>query len=174
MSRRSRVSPPCKFVQCALVALGITAAAGCGSKGDAAAAERLWVSAIPTSPKQPVSAFVATKAKDGKYIGAFYSGSLYRGGQDVFSWVPSSSGAELTFLQDGAKVRLRFERCKPTKGFDHCLLVKGDPTGAGRYQSRKRWAVRRGKSDVTPSQVVPAAIAQLATEDEDLQALLQP
>jgi|GEM_PF-1318540 len=158
-----------------LVALGLVGtASGCSGKGEATAAERLWVSTVPTSPKQPISAFLATKAKDGKYIGAFFTGSLYRGGHNVFTWVPKSGGAELTFLQDNSKAKLRFETCKPSKGFDHCLLVKGDPTGTGRYQSRKRWTVRRGKSDVAPSQLIPNTIAALAEDDEDLQALLQP
>lgn len=170
---QSRVARTSIFVS--LLALGV---AGCGGKGEATAAERLWVSTVPTSPKQPVSAFLATKAKDGKYIGAFFSGSLYRGGYDVFTWAPRSGGADVTFLQDGSQVRLRFETCKPSKGFDHCLLVKGDPTGAGRYQSRKRWTVRRGASDLPSPQLAPVTIAQmvgeLAEDDEELQALLQP
>lgn len=167
MSRRvARIS-----IVVSLVALGL---GGCGSKDDATAAERLWISTVPTSPKQPISAFVATKAKDGKYIGAFFTGSLYRGGHNVFTWSPRSGGADLVFLQDGSKARLRFESCKPSKGFDHCLMVKGDPTGTGRYQSRKRWAVRRGKAEAIPSQLIPQTIAELAEDDEDLQALLQP
>lgn len=154
-----------------LVALGL---AGCGSKDNATAAERLWISAVPTSPKQPISAFLATKAKDGKYIGAFFTGSLYRGGHDVFTWSPRSGGADVVFLQDGSKARLRFESCKPSKGFDHCLIVKGDPTGTGRYQSRKRWSVRRGKGEANPSQLIPQTIAELAQDDEDLRAFFQP
>ena len=154
-----------------LVALGL---AGCRGKDTATAAERLWISTVPTSPKQPISAFLATKAKDGKYIGAFFTGSLYRGGHDVFTWSPRSGGADLVFLQDGSTARLRFESCKPTKGFDHCLLVKGDPTGTGRYQSRKRWSSRRGKAEVMPSQLIPLTLAELAEDDEDLRALLQP
>ena len=166
---RSRAAWTSTFVS--VLVLGL---AGCGSKDDAAATERLWVSSVPTSPKQPVSAFLATKAKDGKFIGAFLNGSLYRGGYDVFTWAPRAGGADLTFLQDGAQAHLRFEVCKPSKGFDHCILVKGDPTGAGRYQSRKRWTVRRGKSGLPPAQLVPATIAELAEDDEELQALLQP
>lgn len=154
-----------------LVALGL---AGCGGKDDAAAAERLWISTVPTSPKEPVSAFLATKAKDGMYIGAFFTGSLYRGGHSVFTWTPRSGGADLKFLQDDSKARLRFESCKPSRGFDHCLIVKGDPTGTGRYQSRKRWTTRRGTKDLPPSQLVTATIATLAEDDEDLEALLQP
>ncbi len=154
-----------------LVALGLS---GCGSKDNATAAERLWISTVPTSPKAPISAFMATKAKDGKYIGAFFTGSLYRGGHDVFSWSPRSGGADVVFLQDGSKARLSFEACKPSKGFDHCLIVKGDPTGTGRYQSRKRWSVRRGKAEMIPSQLIPQTLAQLAEDDDDLHAFLQP
>ncbi len=170
MTPRGRVARTSLFVS--LVAFGL---AGCGGNSDATAAERLWVSTVPTSPKKPISAFLATKAKDGKYIGAFFSGSLYRGGHDVFIWTSRKGGADLEFLQDGSKARLRFETCKPSKGFDHCIIVKGDPTGAGRYQSRKRWTTRRGKSDEVPtSQLVTATIANLAEDDEDLEALLQP
>ena len=55
---RSRAAWTSTFVS--VLVLGL---AGCGSKDDAAATERLWVSSVPTSPKQPVSAFLATKAK---------------------------------------------------------------------------------------------------------------
>ena len=53
-------------------------------------------------------------------------------------------------------------------------MVKGDPTGTVKYQSRKRWATRRGSSDIIPTQMVTSAIAELAEEDEDLEALLTP
>lgn len=154
-----------------LVAVGTL---GCGGKGEATASERLWVSTVPTNPKQLASAFIATKAKDGKYVGVFLHGSLYRAVHDVFTWAPRSGGADITFLQDGSRARLRFETCKPSRGFDYCMIVKGDPTGAMRYQSRKRWAVRRGKSDIPAPALVSATLADLAEDDEDLQALLQP
>ncbi len=157
-----------------LVSLIALAGSACGGRDEATAAERLWISTVPTSPKQPISAFMATKAKDGKYIGAFFSGSVYRGGYDVFTWAPRSGGADVTFLQDGAKVRLRFESCKPSGGFDHCIMLQGDPTGTVRYQSRKRWAVRRDKSTLTAAALIPATIEALAEDDEDLQVLLQP
>ncbi len=165
---------PRRFVlSTTFVSLVALAATACGGKDEATAAERLWISTVPTSPKQSISAFMATKAKDGKYIGAFFTGSLYRAGHDVFAWTPRSGGADVTFLQDGAKARLKFEACKPSKGFDHCILVKGDPTGTVRYQSRKRWAVRRGKQDVSAAQLIPATIEALAEDDEDLQALFE-
>jgi hypothetical protein len=154
-----------------LIAVGV---GGCGGKGEATAAERLWVSTVPTNPKQLTSAFLATKAKDGKYVGVFLHGSLYRAVHDVFTWAPKKGGADITFLQDGTGARLRFETCKPSRGFDYCMIVKGDPTGAMRYQSRKRWAVRRGKADVPAAMLVHSAIADLAEDDEDLQTLLQP
>jgi hypothetical protein len=169
MMMRSRVARTSLFVS--LVAIGL---GGCGGKDDATASERLWISSLPTSPKKPISAFLATKATDGKYIGAFFTGSLYRGGHDVFTWTPRSGGADVVFMQDGTKARLRFESCKPSTGFDHCLLVKGDPTGTVKYQSRKRWATRRGSSDIIPTQMVTSAIAELAEEDDDLEALLTP
>ncbi len=149
----------------------VTLAGACGGKGEAAATERLWISTVPTSPKQPITAFLATRTGDGKYIGAFFRGSLYRGGHDVFTWTDRKGGAELKFMQDGSGARLRFEACTPSKGFDHCLLVEGDPTGTRRYQSRKRWTVRRGKNMV-PSQMIPQALADLAEDDEDLHQYL--
>lgn len=129
--------------------------------------ERLWVSDVPTSPRTPISAFLVTKTTGDKFVGAFFRGSLYRGGHDVFSWKAARGGAEVRFLQDGSTARLSFETCKPSRGFDHCVLVSGDPTGARRYQSRKRWNVRRGK--VAPSQLVTDALVDLAEDDEDLQ-----
>jgi hypothetical protein len=145
----------------------------CGGRGEATATERLWVSGVPTSPKQPLTAFLTTRTSDGKYIGAFFQGSFYRGGHDVFEWrADGNNAARLTFLQDGQRAQLRFETCKPGTGFDHCLMVHGDPTGTVKYQSRKRWAVRRpGKKRDVAEGLVTGAILELAEDDEDLQAL---
>lgn len=156
----------------ALASVFVLGLAGCGGKAEATATERLWISTVPTSPKQPITAFLATRTRGGQYFGAFFRGSLYRGGHDVFTWTDRKGGADIQFMQDGAKARLRFETCKPSKGFDHCLLVVGDPTGTKRYQSRKRWAVRRGKKDATRSMVTDA-IETLAEDDEELRALLE-
>ncbi|MEM6995259.1 MAG: hypothetical protein AAF721_32415 [Myxococcota bacterium] len=157
-----------------LTALAAAAPLGCGSAGEATATERLWVSAVPTNAKTPITAFVTTRHGDDKYLGAFFSGTLLRGGHDVFEWRPRAKGrAELQFLQDGARVDIRLETCKPTTGFDHCLLVRGDPTGAVKYQSRKRWVVKRpGKKK--DAALVLDAMANLAEDDEALAQWLDP
>jgi hypothetical protein len=149
---------------------------GCGGGADATATERLWVSGVPTSPKEPLTAFITTRMSDGKYLGAFFKGSLYRGGHDVFEWYADGKDtAHLKFLQDGSGAKLRIEKCEPTRGFDHCMLLKGDPTGTVKYQSRKRWVVRRpGKKKDIAEGLVTQTILDLAEDDEDLQALIEP
>lgn len=142
----------------------------CGGGGEATATERLWVSTVPTNPKTPLTAFATMRTGEGKYLGAFFSGTLLRGGHDVFEWHDKGkSAAELEFLQDGNKHQIRLATCKPTTGFDHCLMVHGDPTGTVRYQSRKRWVVKRpGKRK--SSQPVLEAMSVLAEDDEQLAA----
>ncbi len=166
-------TPLCIAQRAALSSVLVLGLGACGNQGEATATERLWVSSVPTNPKQPITAFLATRTSDGKYLGAFFKGSLYRGGHDVFEWKSrSGSTAELRFMQDGSTASLKFESCKPSRGFDHCLLVSGDPTGTRRYQSRKRWTVRRGKKTV-PSQLVTSTLAELAEDDQDLRTYLE-
>lgn len=153
-----------------LAFLALSAACGGGSS-PATPTERLWVSGVPTSPKAEISAFVTTRQSGGKFLGAFFHGSALRGQHDVFEWYEDGKdAARLVFLQDGRERAVRFESCTPTTGFDHCLIVHGDPTGAVKYQSRKRWVVRRpGKKAIEPTMVLDA-IETLAEDDEDLQA----
>ncbi len=149
----------------------ILLAGACGGSGVASPTERLWVSAVPTSTKQELSAFVTTRTGDGKYIGAFFHGSALRGSHDVFAWKDDGKGgAVLEFLQDGRIAKVRFETCTPTRGFDHCLIVHGDPTGAQRYQSRKRWTVRRPGKKTIDALLVPQILVELAQDDDDLAA----
>lgn len=155
------------------LAIPTLALLGCGG-GEATATERLWISTVPTSPKEPITAFITTRTSDGKYLGAFFKGSLYRGGHDVFEWYDDGKdAAHLEFLQDGTKAKLRIEKCTPTTGFDHCMLLHGDPTGTVRYQSRKRWVVRRPGKKSELDGMVTQAIVDLAGEDEDLRALTE-
>ncbi len=145
-------------------------AGGCGSSSNAPT-ERLWVSGVPTSTRAEISAFVTTRTGEGKFLGAFFSGSLLRGKHDVFEWEDDGAdAAKLKFLQDGKVRRIRIEPCKPSTGFDRCILVHGDPTGKVRYQSRKRWTVKRpgGKKDLAT--LVPSVMAELGEEDRDLAA----
>lgn len=153
-------------------ALGLLVAAACGGSDAATPTDRLWVSAVPTSAKQELSAFVTSRTSEGKYVGAFFRGSALRGSHDVFEWKDDGkSGATLRFLQDGKQAKIRFETCTPTRGFDHCLLVHGDPTGAKKYQSRKRWNLRRGKKAAMLS--IPVLFEELAEDDEELAAALE-
>ena len=157
------------------LAVLVTLSAGCGAS-EATVTERLWVSAIPKSPKTPITAF-ATMAGDGdKYLGAFFSGTLLRGGHDVFEWkATGNSTASLRFLQDGTKANIRLETCKPDKIFDYCVNVHGDPTGTVRYQSRKRWVVRRpGKRKAVDGTFVLDVLQQLSDDDDELAAALGP
>lgn len=156
-----------------LVSTALAAAIGCGSgPSPGTPTERLWVSGVPTSAKAEISAFVTTRQGSGKFLGAFFHGSALRGHHDVFEWTDDGKdAAKLKFLQDGKQRRLRFETCEPTRGFDYCMIVHGDPTGAKTYQSRKRWIVRRPgrKRDVEPAMVLEV-MAELAEDDEELQA----
>lgn len=157
------------------LALGaVLGSSGCGGGGASSPTERLWVSSVPTDPKAELTAFLTMRSDEDRYLGAFFQGTLLRGGHDVFRWTPlDDDRAQIEFLQDGKLARLRFEACKPTKGFDHCILVHGDPTGAGRYQSRKRWVVRRpGRKRDAAMGMVTQAMLELAEDDPELGAAL--
>ncbi|MCA9707687.1 MAG: hypothetical protein KDK70_17690 [Myxococcales bacterium] len=143
---------------------------GCKA-GSATATERLWVSTIPTSPKTTLTAFVTTRSDDEhQFLGAFFQGTLLRGGHDVFRWQDAGKGrAHLQFLQDGREYDLELEPCSPSRGFDYCLDVYGDPTGTVRYQSRKRWVVRRpGRKRDAAAGLVAQAMLELAEDDAEL------
>lgn len=158
-----------------LALAGSFGAVGCGGGGAANTTERLWVSGIPTNPKQELTAFLTMRSDEDRYLGAFFQGTLLRGGHDVFRWTPTGDAkAQIELLQDGKIANLSFESCKPTKGFDYCLMVKGDPTGNVKYQSRKRWVVRRpGRKKDAAMGMVTQAMWQLAEDDEDLSAALE-
>lgn len=159
-----------KFLLAGLVPIALVGA--CGSSSTAPT-ERLWVSGVPTSAKTEISAFVTTRTGEGKYLGAFFKGSMLRGGHDVFEWEDDGKdAAKLKFLQDGKTRRIRIETCEPSRGFDRCILVHGDPTGKVKYQSRKRWTVKRpgGKKDLAA--LVPSVMAELAEDDDELASAL--
>lgn len=154
-------------------ALG-TASAGCGGGGSSTVTERLWVSGVPKSPREPLAAFATTHKKGETYLGAFFQGTLYRGGHDVFEWQPSGkSRARLQFLQDGRRVDVRTESCKPSRGFDLCVLVHGDPLGVVRYESRKRWVVKRPGKRKDAGALVLDTLYELSEDDDDLETWLE-
>ena len=138
---------------------------GCGSPPSAEVEERLWLSDFPTGPRAQVNAFMITEVR-GKRMGAFYRGSVYRGRHDAFSWTQTGKQTgRIRFLQDGKTHELAIKGCEPTRGFDHCIVLEGDPTGTSRYQSRKRWAVpRRGRRSLDPATVM----LEIADEDDEL------
>jgi hypothetical protein len=152
-------------------ALGVSALAGCGKPPSANLTERLWVSDLPTNPKETISMFVISDVKN-RQLGLFYRGSMYRGVHDLFRWNGDAGGhkGKMRLLQDGKVHAIRTETCEPGRGFDFCILVHGDPTGVVRYQSRKRWALRKkGASNLDANEVFRI----VAEEDEDLQALTE-
>lgn len=152
---------------------GLMVVSGCRSE-PSSPTERLWVSNIPTDPKAPLTAFLTMRSSEDRYLGAFFQGSLLRGGHDVFQWEDSGNNrARVQFLQDGRRADLRLETCKPTRGFDYCLMVHGDPTGTVRYQSRKRWVVRRpGRKRDAAAGLVSSVMLELAEDDDELAAAL--
>lgn len=156
------------------VALGATGvSAGC-SGGSATPTERLWVSSIPTGAKQSITAFLTMSTDEDRYLGAFFRGTLLRGGHDVFTWKSSGEdSARLHFLQDDMTYDLTLRECKPRERFDYCLEVLGDPTGTVVYHSRKRWVVRRpGRKRDAATGLVMGAIFELAEDDPELAAAL--
>lgn len=154
-----------------LTGASVTSLAGCGG-GDAGPlplANRLWLSKLPGKATDVVGAMVVLQGAEGKaQYGALYRGSVFRGGFEVFEWLPDGEGrARMRFLQDGKSVKIRTEDCKPDLGFHACVLVHGDPFGVVRYQTRKRWGVR---GDVA-SLDVAAELRGVAEADPDLAAV---
>lgn len=148
-------------------------AAGCGGGGSAEVTERLWVTDLPTSPKEDFSAFLTARSGD-DYVGSFYRGSLLRGTHDAFKWHDKGKGkAEIVLLQDDKRLALTLRPCDAVKPFDHCVVVESARTGATKYYSRKRWVVRRpGKRKDVGSGLFDATLFELAEDDEDLAAAL--
>ncbi len=150
----------------AAVALLAASLLGCGDKPPSDVADRLWVSQMPTGPRDQIDAFMLTEVGK-RAVGSYYHGSLYRGAHDSFTWkAKSKDRGVIRILQDERDYEVKIEPCKPDRGFDQCILLQGDPKKVVRYQSRKRWAVpRRGKSVD-----VPAALLELAEDDDELDA----
>lgn len=155
-----------------VASLGV-GAAGCGGGGSAEVTERLWVTDLPTSPKEEFSAFLTARSGD-DYVGSFYRGSLLRGTHDAFKWrAKGKDRADVVLLQDDKKLELRLKPCEAVKPFDHCIVVESARTGATKYYSRKRWVVRRpGKRKDVGSGLFDATLFELAEDDDELAAVL--
>jgi hypothetical protein len=156
-----------------IVALLSVAATSCRRATDGSVTDRLWVSTLPTTPKAPLTAFITSRTTGARFIGAYFDGSAYRGAYDVFEWRnEGEQSANLRFLQDGRKVTLRYRTCEPSRGFDYCILIEGDPIWARKFQSRKRWTVRRGRrSDVNAADLLHE-FGDLAASDPQLAAIV--
>lgn len=163
------------LVGCLALPAATVTIAGCGGGGPAAATERLWVSGVPTDPKAPLNAFLTMRSTDDQFLGAFFTGSLLRGQHDVFRWTTMGKDrARIEHLQDGRTSTVKLEPCKPTTGFDLCLHVLGNDAVAGRYQSCKRWVVRRpGKKKALSPGVVVDVMHELSDDDEQLAQALE-
>ena len=145
-----------------LAGVGLAGLTGCFGRPTEGVTNRLWVSEMPKGPRHAVTSFVVSDVR-GKRVGAFLRGSAYRGAHDAFVWVGDDAKAEIRMLQDGVAHRVRIERCKPSRGFDRCIVVHGDPAGVGRYESRKRWSFReRGELDARE------VLVELGERDPDL------
>lgn len=151
------------------MALLATSSFGCSKKPPSEVADRLWVAEMPSGPRDRVDAFVLTEVGK-RSVGSYYHGSLYRGVHDSFTWTSKAKDrGVIRILQDQRDFEVRFEPCKPDRGFDQCILLHGDPKKVVRYQSRKRWSIpRRGKN-----LDVPALMVELAEDDDELEAAFE-
>src|SRR5687768_13022606 len=52
-----------------LLAITTALLLGCGGGGDATPTERLWISSLPTKPKETFTAFITTRTGTDKYLG---------------------------------------------------------------------------------------------------------
>jgi hypothetical protein len=146
-----------------------TGVLGCSKKPPSDVADRLWVSQMPSSPRDRIDAFVLTEIGK-RSAGSYYHGSLYRGAHDTFLWTTKAKDrGVIRILQDERDYEVQIESCTPDKGFDQCILLQGDPKKIVRYQSRKRWAIPRKGESLD----VPALMAEIAEDDEDLEAALE-
>lgn len=165
MPARSRLLSPFLLIS----ALAAVSLAACGDAPPPSVGDRLWLSGVPAGPRAPVHAFAIAEVR-GRQLGTFYHGSAYRGQHDAFRWRQQGErDAKIEFLQDGKTHKVRVKECTPSRGFDYCIELQGDPTGAGRYQSRKRWAIpRRGNATVDAA----ALMLEFAEQDDDLASLI--
>jgi len=149
----------------------VFATLSCSKSSDASLTGRLWVSELPSDRKGTLTAFVLSPTRGPQHTGTFYQGSLYRGRHDVFRWhTDDDLDATLIMLQDGKRHRVRVESCRPSHGFDRCILLHGDPMKVTRYQSRNRWGLGpRAES----AQDAVTVLWDEAGQDHEVEALLE-
>lgn len=100
---------------------------------------RVWISHIPTAPREKMDVFVALEEEE---IGVFQKQSAYQGDFDLFSFRARGDKLDLVLLQDEKRASVGYQasRCNE-KGFDYCLELSGSPRGPVRYVSRKGWEI---------------------------------
>ncbi len=134
--------------------------------------DRLWLTAVPKTAKDEVSAFLILRASESTQYGFLFKGSLLRGSYDTFHWAPDGDErAKLTTVQDGRVHKIRVETCEPSAGFHYCVQLHGDPQGTVRYQSRKRWGLGRPKAKLLGFDLA-GELQALAAEDGELATAL--
>ncbi len=147
----------------------LSATAGCGGSDEPGISNRLWIDHVPADKRDPLSAFlVGPPGEKGKTYGVFYRGTVFRGGFDAFEWIVDPDDAQratVRLLQDERDVELRIERCEPDPKFDACVLLRGEPHGVERLQTRRRWGARGAGS---ASSQVESIFAQILAEDPEL------
>lgn len=158
----------------ALGLVTVVGATGCGTTPSTDVTNRLWVSSVPTSPRQGTTAFAIVGTK-GRNLGVLHSGSVYESRHQMFTWTAQGEKAKLVLLQSNEAHAIRIETCKPSRGFDRCVMLQGDPSGAVRYQSRKRWALRGRSGQSASGEAAPSfeqIVSELAAEDPDLATMV--
>ncbi len=111
-------------------------------------------------------------------MGAIFQGTAYRGVHNLVRWEPRDgshgTAGTLVLLADGARHKIRVETCRPSRGFDHCILMRGDPTGTRRYESRRRWALKRERNYGSTLEVMHHVADASRSGEVGLGAWLEP
>jgi len=166
-----------RFSRCATLCLLtasfglLSATAGCGGADDAGISNRLWIDHIPTDKRDQLTALlVGPPGAEGKTFGVFYRGTVFRGTFDAVEWIADPEDVEratIRLIQDERRAELTIERCDPDPKFDACVLLRGEPHGVERFQSRRRWGARGAGS---ASSKVEAIFSEILAEDPELSA----
>lgn len=145
-----------------------TLSSGCRGESSDAVVDRLWISEIPRSGRANFVAFALSSQK-GRSFGVVHDGSLYRGSHRALNFKQLAPGRfELLWLQEQRKARVEAEKCRPSAGFDYCVVMRGMGFGATRFQSRKRWRLR-----ITPGKK-PLSSTEIWNEAQSLLQLQSP
>ncbi|RMG98812.1 MAG: hypothetical protein D6705_04910 [Deltaproteobacteria bacterium] len=144
-------------------------ALACGSPGETSVTGRVWLSKTPKGPKDAFSAFALAAGATGPAAGVFHHGSLYAGTYRAVTFRPDGPGrGTLTILQTGDRHTFRYRPCRPSRGYDRCIEVEGDPFGARRYQSRDRWRIPGKAADARALAGAMMRVAEAASPAPDV------